>query len=98
MMVAPADRLAFSPIEVSEMTGLNARTVRDLCERGEIRATKAGERWLIPRGEVARLTGDDLAAPGSLAEEREVVRLRRELGDLRDEVNRRVGRLLGEGS
>lgn len=95
-MVASPDRLAFSPVEVAEMTGLHERTVRELCSRGEIRATKAGERWLIPRSEVARLAGDDLAAPGSLADEREVVRLRRELEDLRDEVNRRVGRLLGE--
>lgn len=95
-MVAPADRLAFSPAEVAEMTGLSPRTVRIFCERGEVRATKAGERWLIPRSEVARLAGSDLASDGSLAEEREVVRLKRELEDLRDEVNRRVGRLLGE--
>lgn len=95
-MVDSPDRLAFSPTEVSEMTGLNARTVRDLCERGEIRATKAGERWLVPRGEVERLTGSSLSPEGAVADEREVDRLKRELEELRDEVNRRVGRLLGE--
>lgn len=95
-MTASPDRLAFSPNEVAEMTGLNPRTVRDLCERHEIDATKAGAQWLIPRREVERLTGDDLSSPGSVAEEREVVRLKRELEDLRAEVNRRVGRLLGE--
>lgn len=46
------------------MTGLNPRTVRDLCERHEIDATKAGERWLIPRREVSRLTGDALDSQG----------------------------------
>src|SRR4051812_6888730 len=97
-MVAPTDRLAFAPAEVAEMLGLHERTVREYCARGEIRATKAGDRWLIPRAEVARLAGDDLAPHESgMNEEREVQRLRRELQDLRDEVNRRVGRLLDEG-
>lgn len=95
-MVASPDRLAFSPTEVAEMTGLSARTIRDLCERREVRATKAGERWLIPRGEVERLTGSSLIDDGAVAEEREVQRLRRELEELRAEVNQRVGRLLGE--
>src|SRR4051812_11266808 len=96
MVAISQDRLAFTPNEAAALLGLPERSIRDLCARGEIKATKLGERWLIPRSEITRLAGANPAPHEAATDEREVDRLRRELSELREEVNRRVGRLLDE--
>lgn len=52
----PPDTIAVK--DVVARTGLSARTVGRMCERGELRAVRVGRRWLIARASV-----DELLAP-----------------------------------
>ena len=89
-----ADRLAYSPQEVAEMLGLPERSIRDLCMRGKIKAQKAGTRWLISRGEVSRLCGEDAQLGREPQEADRIADVRRQLAELREEFDQRIGQLL----
>lgn len=53
-------RAAYSPDEVSRMTGLGRNTVLQLLNSGKIGSVRAGKRWLIP----ARAVDEFLAGGG----------------------------------
>ncbi len=42
--------------EFSNVTGIPETTVRRFLERGELKGTKIGRRWLIPMKELERVT------------------------------------------
>lgn len=52
-MVTPAmERIAFSPREVAEMTGMNTRTILKEIWEGNLKANKIGRVWLISKVDI----------------------------------------------
>lgn len=42
-------KMAFSPKEVMQITGLGRNTVYELLTTGKLRGLRVGRRWVIPR-------------------------------------------------
>ncbi len=53
------ERRAYTVREVAEAFGLHPDTVAAAIRRGELRATRLGRRWLVPREEVERIERGD---------------------------------------
>jgi excisionase family DNA binding protein len=51
------ERIAFSPDEVSVMTGLSRELLNDLIRTGELQSVKAGRRRIITRFHLAQYLG-----------------------------------------
>lgn len=50
-------REVYSPREVARAVGLCPATVYEAIHRGELKASRVGRRFLVPRSEVRRLLG-----------------------------------------
>ena len=63
--VTPADRIAFSPGEVTALTGLSPAFVAELIKSGALRSAKIGGRRIITARALAELLGEapDVALP-----------------------------------
>ena len=46
------DRIAFSPLEVSQMLNLPLSTIQSLCRNGDLVAFKISNKWRIKRHEL----------------------------------------------
>jgi excisionase family DNA binding protein len=56
----PAERMTFSLAEVQSMMGVSRSTICRAIASGELRTVKIRGRRLVPRLELARITGADL--------------------------------------
>jgi excisionase family DNA binding protein len=94
MASQPAEqRWTYTPDEVASRLGVSAQLVREQCRDGHIRTIKMGRLYLVPRAEVARLTGEDPAPhenDSGHAERLENARLKGELRRLRDQLDRLI--------
>jgi excisionase family DNA binding protein len=61
-----------SPEELATVLGISLNKAYEVLRHGKIRAMRLNHRWLIPRTEIARLTGRDVA---QLTGSSDVVRL-----------------------
>lgn len=50
-----------SPEELASVLGISLNKAYEVLRHGKIRAMRLNHRWLIPRAELARLTGVDVA-------------------------------------
>lgn len=48
MPIEPISERLFSVKDAAELLGLGEQAVRNLCQRGRIKAQKLGNAWLIP--------------------------------------------------
>ena|SRR5262245_46490738 len=50
-----------SPEELAGVLGISLNKAYEVLRHGKVRAMRLNHRWLIPRAEIARLTGVDVA-------------------------------------
>lgn len=53
----PISPATVTPAQLAPELNLKARTIRDMCARGEITAVRVGQLWRIPAAERDRLLG-----------------------------------------
>ena len=54
------EHLTYTPAECARVLGVTAQSVRDQIREGNVRAISWGGRYLVPKAELERLTGEAL--------------------------------------
>lgn len=58
-------RIAWSPREFGQMTGISEWAIRDLCRSGDIPATKFGQQWRIADSYVQAVQAGTVRLPAA---------------------------------
>ncbi len=104
-MTAAVERRTYTPAECAQILGVSEQAVRDECRSGRIQGIKFGGRWLVPRSELERVTGESMSAatdvesgwsPERAARLSEARRLAVEITSRQERLNALLSELEGE--